>query len=284
MFQNGAIYQKAVFSFICNSYIYLAKDNAPAAKGTGDKTDNFTCMDQDFLIQDIKRSHTDREAAKVLNRKELKPLWREYLETTIIALVAAVLLRVFVVSAFRVSSASMEDALYHGDYIFVNKLAYEYGAGPKVGDIIVFKYPNNPTKNYIKRIAAVGGDEVQLADKVVYVNEQVAPIPVHSKNTDKRILPGDLSFRDNFGPYTVPGTDYFVLGDNRDDSRDSRFWGSVPPENIIGKAVFVYWSWAPDENAPDWEFPYVVDAVQWIGYTIWNFPSHIRWDRLGATL
>ena len=241
-------------------------------------------MNEDFLIQDITKAEREKHASKVLNRRERKPLWREYLETAIIALFAALLLRIFVVSAYRVSSASMEDCLYEGDYIFVNKMAYDFGNEPQVGDIIVFKYPNNPDKEFIKRIVAAPLQVVQVADKIVYVDEEVAPNPMHSKNIDKRIIPGDLSFRDNFGPYEVPPESYFVLGDNRDDSRDSRFWGEVPRENILGKAVFVYWSWEPDPEAPGWEFPYIIDAFHWVGYGLWNFPSHVRWDRLGSAL
>ena len=241
-------------------------------------------MNEDFLIQDITKAEREKHANKVLDHKELKPLWREYLETAIIALVAALLLRIFVVSAYRVSSASMENCLYEGDYIFVNKMAYDFGNEPQVGDIIVFKYPNNPDKEFIKRIVATPIQIVQVADKIVYVDEEVAPIPMYSKNIDKRIIPGDLSFRDNFGPYEVPPEGYFVLGDNRDDSRDSRFWGEVPRENIIGKAVFVYWSWEPDIDAPGWEFPYIINAFQWIGYGMWNFPTQVRWDRLGSSL
>ena len=241
-------------------------------------------MDQDFLIQDIKREQTRGEVRKLLEKRDKKPLWREYLETAIIALVAAILLRVFVVSAYRVSSASMEGALYEGDYIFVNKLAYDFGNPPQAGDIIVFKYPNNPTKDFIKRVVALPGQTVQVADKIVYVDGDVATIPQYSKNIDKRMIPGDLSFRDNFGPYTVGPDEYFVLGDNRDDSKDSRFWGPVPSENIRGKALFIYWSWQPDPDAPGWEFPYIIDAVQWIGYGIYNFPSLIRLDRLGSAL
>jgi len=241
-------------------------------------------MEQDFLLQDIQRSEAEKEARKVRHHRERKPLWREYLETAIIALVAAGLLRIFVVSAYRVSSDSMEDTLLQGDYIFVNKLAYQYGSSPGVGDIIVFKYPNNPQKDFIKRVVALPGQTVQIADKVLYVDEQVAEIPAHSKHVDKRIIPGDLSFRDNFGPYLVPAGQLFVMGDNRDDSRDSRFWGPVPEENVKGKAVFVYWSWAPDPDAPKWEFPYVINAIQWVGWGLYNFPSHIRWDRLGTPL
>jgi signal peptidase I len=241
-------------------------------------------MDQDFLIQEIRQAETQKQTRKVLQQKEHKPLWREYLETAILALVAAILLRVFVVSAYRVNSASMEDTLLDGDYIFVNKLAYEFGTEPQLGDIVVFEYPNNPEKKYIKRIVAGPGSQVQIADKVLYVDGQVAAIPGLSKNIDQRIIPGDLSFRDNFGPYTVPAEDYFVLGDNRDDSRDSRFWGSVPRKNIQGKAVFIYWSWEPDANPPGWSFPYAHHVVQWVGHFLYNFPTHIRWDRLGVSI
>ncbi|MFQ5498092.1 MAG: signal peptidase I [Candidatus Zixiibacteriota bacterium] len=237
-------------------------------------------MDQDYLIQEIKQRETNERVGKITRRIEHKPLWREYLETAAIALAAAILLRLFVVSAYRVSSSSMEGALYEGDYIFVNKLAYKYGSTPQVGDVIVFKYPNNPTKHFIKRIVALPGETVQIADKIVYVDGQVASIPTESKHIDKRIIPGDLSFRDNLDEYAVPPDAYFVMGDNRDDSRDSRFWGAVPDENILGKTVFIYWSWEPDPDAPAWEFPYVINAIQWVGHAIYNFPSRIRWDRL----
>jgi signal peptidase I len=241
-------------------------------------------MDQDFLIQEIRQAETQKEARKVLDRKEPKPLWREYIETAVIALVAAILLRLFVVSAYRVNSASMEDTLYTGDYIFVNKLAYDFGTDPQIGDIIVFEYPNNPEKKFIKRIVAGPGQEVQIGDKVLYVDGQVAAIPPLSKHVDQRIIPGDLSFRDNFGPYLVPPDHYFVMGDSRDDSRDSRFWGAVPRENIKGKAVFIYWSWEPHESPPGWSFPYIHHVVQWIGHFLYNFPSHVRWERLGSAI
>jgi signal peptidase I len=241
-------------------------------------------MDQDFLIQEIKQAETQKEARKVLRKDEPKPLWREYMETAVLALLAAVLLRLFVVSAYRVNSASMEDTLYTGDYIFVNKLAYEFATPPQVGDIIVFEYPNNPEKKFIKRIVAGPGQEVQVADKVLYVDGAVASIPPMSKNVDARIIPGDLSFRDNFGPYVVPVDQYFVMGDNRDDSRDSRFWGGVPIDRIKGKAIFIYWSWEPAEDTPAWEFPYVHNAIQWLGHGLYNFPTHIRWTRLGTAI
>jgi signal peptidase I len=241
-------------------------------------------MEQDFLVRDHQQAEAQQHANKVLNYRPPKPLWREYVETAVLAIVAAVLLRMFVVSAYRVSSASMEDTLSEGDYIFVNKLAYEYGSEPEAGDVIVFKYPNNPERDYIKRIVALPGQMVEVVDKVVYVDNQVATIPANSKNIDLKILPADLSFRDNFGPYTVPVEQFFVMGDNRDDSKDSRFWGSVPRDNIKGKAVFTYWSWAPNKNAPPWGFPYVIDLVRWVGYVIVNFGDNARLDRIGVPI
>jgi signal peptidase I len=237
-------------------------------------------MDQDFLLQEHTHIESQRQARQFLNRKTRKPLWREYLETAIFAVLAAVVLRLFVVSAYRVNSASMEDALLTGDYIFVNKLAYDYGKLPQPGDIIVFKYPNNPDKDFIKRVLALPGQTVQVADKIVYVNGAVAALPPTAKNTDQKVMPGDLSFRDNFGPYVVPQGQYFVMGDNRDDSQDSRFWGSVPVQNIKGKAVFIYWSWDPDPNPPGWSFPYVHHVVQWVGHFLVNLPTRTRFDRI----
>jgi signal peptidase I len=242
-------------------------------------------MDQDFLIKEHQQLERQQDARKFLNRKERKPLWREYLETAVIAIVAAVLLRLFVVSAFRVNSGSMADSLLEGDYIFVNKLAYKYaGKVPQTNDIIVFRYPNNPEKDYIKRVIALPGQTVKIENKMLYVDGQPAKNQDGVKFTDKKIFPADLSFRDNFGPFKVPQGEYFVLGDNRDDSRDSRFWGTVPNGNIEGKAVFIYWSWQPDPDHPGWSFPYVIDLVQWIGYGIWHFPTNTRWDRIGTGL
>lgn len=240
-------------------------------------------MEENLLIQDVTKAEADVHARKVTEFRAQKPLWREYLETAIIALIAAVILRLFVVSAYKVSSGSMENALFQGDYIFVNRLAYEFGDDPKVGDIVVFKYPNNPKKEYIKRVVATAGESITVADKIVYINDQVASIPMTAKNNDQRIIPGDLSYRDNFGPYMINMNDYFVMGDNRDDSQDSRFWGAVPRDHIIGKAIFVYWSWQPGDS-PGWSFPYIHNVFQWIGYALWNFPTHIRWDRLGSSL
>lgn len=272
-----------MIAYLTGSHIFTQNEPIPSLRKCGEKPITLG-MDQDYLIQEITQEEAHSEARKVLNKKEPKPLWREYIETGLIALVAAVLLRLFVVSAYRVNSASMEGSLFTGDYIFVNKLAYDYGTEPQIGDIIVFDYPNNPEKKFIKRIVASAGQEVQVADKILYVDGEVASIPPMSKHIDKRIIPGDLSFRDNFGPYIVPPDQYFVMGDNRDDSRDSRFWGAVSLDHIRGKTVFIYWSWEPTAESPDWTFPYVHNLVQWVGHGIYNFPTHIRWERLGSSI
>ncbi|MFQ5608162.1 MAG: signal peptidase I [Candidatus Zixiibacteriota bacterium] len=240
-------------------------------------------MGEDFLIRDQKAKETSQQIKDFYERKHLKPLWREYVEVVVIALVAATLLRVFVVSAYRVSSSSMEDTLLAGDYIFVNKLAYKYRE-PNSGDIVVFEYPLNRDRHYIKRVAALPGQTVEIIDKVLYVDGLVAEIPPDSKHTDGATLSADLSNRDNFGPLQIPLGNIFVLGDNRDDSRDSRFWGMVPMDHIKGRAIFVYWSWEPSEEELGWSFPYIHIAVYKFGTTVIGFPTRTRWDRLALSL
>ncbi|HDL04443.1 MAG TPA: signal peptidase I [candidate division Zixibacteria bacterium] len=244
-------------------------------------------MNNDFLLEEFQQVETSKKPERPVKptkkTKKIKPLWREYVEVLFISLAAAVLLRLFVVSAYRVDSASMEDSLFEGDYIFVNKLAYDFG-DPQPGDIIVFKYPLNPTQDYIKRIIAGPGQTIEIIDKVIYVDNLLSEIYVNTKNTDPKILAAQLSARDNFGPIQVPEGQYFVLGDNRDESQDSRFWGFVPAEFIKGKALFIYWSWKPDPDSPTWEFPYITSAVSYTFYFLTGFPSHTRWDRLFTAL
>lgn len=215
--------------------------------------------------------------------KPQKPIWRAYVETIAIALLAALILRVFVVSAYHVSSGSMEETLLEGDYIFVNKLAYEFSP-PKLGDIVVFQNPYDPTMDYIKRLVAAEGQTVEIYDKILYVDGYVAPIPEDMIHSDEVILQGVLSPRDNFGPITVPEGQYFVLGDNRDDSQDSRFWGCVDRSLIKGKAVFVYFSYATDPESPEWEAPYVLEFFEILGYNLMTFPDRLRIERIGSVL
>jgi signal peptidase I len=210
-----------------------------------------------------------------------KPIWREYVETIVIALLAALILRVFVLSAYRVSSGSMEDTLTEGDYIFVNKLAYKWSP-PVPNDVIVFRNEFEESKDFIKRIIAIEGQTVEIIDKTLYVDGMVAPIPEDMKFVDNRIFPSVLSNRDNFGPMQVPEGQYFVMGDNRDDSQDSRFWGCIDKKHIKGKAVFIYFSYEPDPESPEWKAPYVVEFFEIAWYNLTTFPGRLRLFRLGA--
>lgn len=239
-------------------------------------------MQQEFGVQEQVQRRQVRQPVSGKKIKREKSLIREYAETIVIALLVAVLLRVFVVSAYRVSSGSMEDSLMEGDYIFVNKLAYKFSP-PKIGDIIIFTNPYDASRDYIKRIVAAEGQTVEIIDKILYVDGQVAPIPTMSKHIDNRILQGVLSNRDNFDPMIVPEGQYFVLGDNRDDSQDSRFWGCVDKRHIKGKAVFVYFSYEPDPNAPEWKAPYVIEFFQIVFHNLTTFPVRLRLDRIGAS-
>lgn len=173
-----------------------------------------------------------------------KSIIREYLEVVLLSIAVAILLRLFVVSAYRVESGSMTGALLEGDALFVNKLAY-FSSGPERGDIIVFHYPNDVSKDYIKRVIGLPNDTITIVNKAVFVNGQKIPEPLLAQHVDSETLSAQQSFRDNYGPTVVPPNEYFVMGDDRDNSNDSRFWGFVPAKNIVGKCLFIYWSWNP---------------------------------------
>ena len=204
---------------------------------------------------------------------------RDYIEAILIALVIAVILRVFVIQAYRVESGSMEEALQEGDFLFVNKFIYHF-RDPAPGDIIVFEYPLNPSKDFIKRVIATEGQTVEVINKKLYINGQAVLDPPGAKHTDVKYLPPELSTRDFFGPKQVPPGQLFVLGDNRDDSRDSRFWGFVDKTAVKGKAVMIYFSWSPDPNAPQWSAPYIDKVFSITFYNIAHFPSRVGWSRL----
>jgi signal peptidase I len=192
--------------------------------------------------------------------KKPKTLLREYLDTAIYAVVLTLLLRVFVVQAFRIPSESMVPTLQVGDFLFVNK--FEYGAKipfthlrlpgftkPHPGDVIVFQYPQDPSRDYIKRCVATGGETVEVKDKNLYVEGRPMEEP-YTQHSDAVVRPASLDPRDNFGPYTVPPGNLFMMGDNRDNSNDSRYWGPVDFDLVRGKAMFIYWSWDGDRNWP----------------------------------
>lgn len=169
-------------------------------------------------------------------KKESLGWIKETIETVIIALVIAFLIRTFVVQTFYIPSGSMEPTLLVGDRIMAYKLFYGLEDVER-GDIIVFEFPLNPKKDYIKRVIGLPGDKVEIREKVVYINDQklLEPYAVHRSNWD-------VGFpRDDYGPIVVPANSLFVLGDNRDSSEDSRYWGYVPAENIVGEAFLIYW-------------------------------------------
>jgi signal peptidase I len=217
-------------------------------------------------------------AARMARRKREKHL-KEYVEAILIAIVIAVILRMFVVQAYRVSSGSMENALMEGDFVFVNKFCYRF-AEPQINDVIVFEFPMNTSKDYIKRIVALPGQTVEIRNKQLYVDNQPVPDREGVIHKDPQLLPEIYSQRDVFGPLTVPANQYFVLGDNRDDSQDSRFWGCLDRGHIKGKAVFIYFSWAPDPSAPTIGPPYIFDFFASFFYNLIHFPGRVRWDRL----
>ena len=191
-----------------------------------------------------------------------KSIIREYAEAIAIALVLALFIRTFVVQAFKIPSGSMIPTLLIGDHILVNKFIYGI-KNPFTGrvlipvedihrkDVIVFKYPVNPDQDFIKRVIGIPGDTIQIKNKEVFVNGE--PFVVDSAIfQNSLILSGQLQPRDNLGPITVPAHSYFVMGDNRDNSHDSRFWGYVPQVNVKGKAFIIYWSWDKEDFSVRW--------------------------------
>jgi signal peptidase I len=223
-----------------------------------------------------------------MKRKE-KSVTQSYIEVIIVALVVALGLRAFLAQAYEIPTKSMEDSLWAGDFVLVNKLTYNF-TDPKPGDIIVFKYPLNPSKDFIKRCIATEGQTVQIIDKELYVdgkrmgNAKHLDDPRWEKFSDPQTYPTEYSNRDNFGPVQVPPGQFFVLGDNRDNSQDSRDWGFLDRKYIKGKAFVIYWSWKQDANAPRFESPYIFPLIKILFHYLVNFPTHIRWERIGRAV
>jgi signal peptidase I len=186
-----------------------------------------------------------------MTKKPRKSVLREYTEIIVLAVALALFVRTFFIQAFRIPSESMEDTLLVGDFLFANKFIY----GPKIplvdsrlpsirdprpGDIIIFKYPGDEKTDYIKRCVAVAGQTVEVKRNVLYVDG----LPVE-ENFAKWVLgPRDYTW----GPYTIEDGHIFMMGDNRDNSADSRAWGPLDMRLITGKAMFIYFSWNPRSN------------------------------------
>ena len=192
-----------------------------------------------------------------------KSTFREYVEAIVVALLLALLIRTFVVQAFKIPSGSMEPTLVIGDHILVNKFIYGIKIPftsirlfplykPQRGEVVVFIYPLDPSKDFIKRVVAVEGDTVKIVNKKLFINgsEAADSYAVYKEDT---VFPAEMQKRDNFGPVTVPPGSLFVMGDNRDRSLDSRFWGFVPLEDLRGKAFIIYWSWDKQNFGVRWK-------------------------------
>ena len=195
-----------------------------------------------------------------------KSIVREYTEAILIALLLALLIRTFIVQAFKIPSGSMKNTLLIGDHILVSKFSYGihipneipftgiklfpnirfFTSTPKRNDIIVFKFPRDESRDFIKRVIGLPGDKIQIAKQKVYINDQLYEDPF-AWHTEQ---PGDEPYapRDDFGPTLVPDGHLFMMGDNRENSQDSRFWGFLNIENIRGRAILIYWSWNNLEN------------------------------------
>ena len=198
-----------------------------------------------------------------------KKFLREYVEPILIAVLIALFVRTFVVQAFRIPSSSMEPTLLVGDYLLVNKFIYGIRIPytdtkflqfkkPQRGDVIVFIFPLDPSKDFIKRVIGTEGEKVQIIDKRIYINDRLIDDPWgHFENI------GSVEYRrsiENFGPVVVPEDSLFVMGDNRNNSEDSRFWGFLRVNAVLGKAFILYFSWN--------------------GYAR-NLLDSVRWSRIG---
>ena len=226
---------------------------------------------------------TTTDRAKISLRRRTRPIWRDYLEVAVVALVLAFILRAYVVQAFRIPTGSMENTLLPGDFVLVNKFIFHF-KDPEAGDVIVFHYPLNPDRVFIKRCVAVGGQTVEIRNKILRVDGRVVSDPPDIKHSDTKILPRDFSARDNFGPKQVPLDQFFVLGDSRDESQDSREWVFLERKYLIGKPFILYWSWKPDPGEPKLEFPYIIDFISLSVYNLANFFDRLRFDRLGMVV
>lgn len=211
-----------------------------------------------------------------------KSTLREYTESILIAAILALFIRTFVFQAFKIPTGSMEDNLLVGDHILVNKFVYGPVASDleelllpvrdvERGDVVVFRAPQDPSKDFIKRVVGLPGEEVEVEGGVVHVDGE----PLEEPYTYHDVAGG--YHHDTTGPETIPRDHYYVLGDNRDNSRDSRYWGTVPEPFIKGQALLVYWSYDAPQSA------YLADSVSRrlveIGKMLLNFFTKTRWER-----
>jgi signal peptidase I len=221
-----------------------------------------------------------------------KSTLREYFESIVIAVILALFIRTFVVQAFKIPTGSMENNLLVGDHLLVNKFifgptesAFERTALPEAairrGDVVVFKFPKEPERDFIKRVIGLPGETLEMREKKIYINGKPLDEPyVHyllpPRSHDQEFASFDK--REQYGPVTIPEGQYFVMGDNRDNSEDSRYWGYLKRDYIKGKALMVYWSYESDREdyEQDGLGATLTDAVS----VVTHFFTRTRWDRL----
>lgn len=188
-----------------------------------------------------------------------KSVAREYFESLVIAVIMALFIRTFIVQAFKIPTGSMEPNLLIGDHLLVNKFVFGPGGAERVllptrevrrGDVVVFKYPEDPERDFIKRVIGLPGDTVELRQHRVHINGSLLDepyahyLPRPTDADSHEYTAHDV--RDAYGPVVVPPDAYFVMGDNRDNSQDSRYWGFLPRDYVKGRALFIYWSFEPE--------------------------------------
>ncbi len=219
-----------------------------------------------------------------------KSVAREYLESIVVAVILALFIRTFAVQAFKIPTGSMETNLLIGDHLLVNKLVYSPSLGAledlllgkkavQRGHVVVFKFPEDPARDFIKRVVGLPGETVEIRDKTVYVDGEPLVEP-YARFLEAPLRRDDPEYglrgepiRDNWGPQVVPPGDLFVLGDNRDNSRDSRFWGFLPLDQVKGRALLVYWSYEATR-----EEYHRTGYIEWLRDTVSAF-GRTRWER-----
>ena len=221
-----------------------------------------------------------------------KSTLREYFESIVIAVILALFIRTFVVQAFKIPTGSMEENLLIGDHLLVNKFVFAPTASPierallpigtiKRGDVIVFKYPEEPERDFIKRVIGLPGETLELRNKKVYVNGTPLDEPyVHFLTPPSADYQEVTSYdvRERYGPVTVPPNQYFVMGDNRDNSQDSRYWGFLPRDLVKGKALVIYWSY--EAGREDYQEEGAGATARGFISVFAHFFTRTRWDRM----
>jgi signal peptidase I len=223
-----------------------------------------------------------------------KSTLREYFESIVIAVILALFIRTFVVQAFKIPTGSMEQNLLIGDHLLVNKFIF----GPSESrlerallplgtihrtDVIVFKYPEEPDRDFIKRVIGLPGETVEVREKKVYINGQALDEP-YAHYLEPVAVPSELhevtslDVRDHYGPVTVPPDQYFMMGDNRDNSADSRYWGFLRRDYIKGKALIIYWSY--EAGREDYQDEGTAATIKGMASVFAHFFTRTRWDRM----